>query len=303
MYDYSGKNCVVLGGSLGMGAATVEELVKYGAKVYVLDIEKTNRSDVTYIPVDVRDVDSMNAAFAKLPMIDKFFGYAAVSGLNKTLEEVMVTNFLSYKHILDHLLLDKMNEGGAVAIVTSSMGQCWQHWVEEYEWLLTADREKSIEFFQLNNEAIANPYMYGKRVLNAYTYIKAFEYYRKKQVRVNTVWPGYTDTRLMYEFAWAHGTNNEERLNFINNFCVIPGRPSTAKEVADPAIFVNSDLASYFICDCVEVDGGLSNMNAVLRFVPDEYKNDFIRVMEKMLTAEVAARNLPCASKPLVYPQ
>lgn len=302
--NYENQVCVVLGGVLGMGLSTVNKLVDLGAKVYVLDIEPIDRSDVTYIQVDIRDTASIDAAFAQLPQIDKFFGYAAVSGLNKSLKTVMVTNFLSYKHIMDNILLEKMNEGGAVAITTSSMGANWAPWIEEYEWLLSASREDSIKFFDMNEGSIGNTYAYGKRALNAYCYIKSFEYYHAKKVRINTIWPGYTDTRLMYEFAWGRGNNNDERLDYIKQFCVVPGRPSTADEVADSALYVNSDMASYVVCDTIQVDGGLSNMNAILRFVPDEHKTPYIRNLERLLSSvQIAADNLPLASKPLIYPQ
>ncbi|MCG7344769.1 SDR family oxidoreductase [Sporosarcina sp. ACRSL] len=252
--NYKGKKCVVLGGSNGMGKATVDILVDLGAEVYVLDILPSDNERVTYIPVDCNDPDSIKTAFDQLVQFDCFFGFAGVSGVNQPTSLVLSINFLSYKYMLDELLYDKMNENGSIAIVTSNAGQYWEAHIDEFKYLTTASREDAFKFLEINDENLvdAGAYSLSKRVLNYYSFLSAGKY-AEKHIRINTVCPGFTATRLRGEFS-KYLNDDEEVIKSMGKGYIT--RDAQPEEIAKVCVFVNSDMATFVNAEEVMVDGG-----------------------------------------------
>ncbi len=72
----------------------------------------------------------------------------------------------------------------------------------------------------------------------------------KKNVRVNCISPGPTDTPMMPEFEDFAGAD------LINKFAEGAGRRSRPEEQAYPLIFLNSKAASYVSGENFVTDGG-----------------------------------------------
>jgi 3-oxoacyl-[acyl-carrier protein] reductase len=69
-------------------------------------------------------------------------------------------------------------------------------------------------------------------------------------IRVNTIAPGLTDTKLMRE-----STKNEAINKTIERISL--KRIGTPEEIAKVALFLASDMSSYITGQIIKVDGGL----------------------------------------------
>ena len=82
-------------------------------------------------------------------------------------------------------------------------------------------------------------YTLSKRAMNYYTSLKAVEL-GKRGIRVNALLPGSTDTGMKKEFEkMAGGQDNLVKENGG------AGRLATPQEMADPLLFLNSDMAAF----------------------------------------------------------
>ena len=102
LLGYKNKICVVTGAASGMGKACTEELTALGAKVYALDIVPVATEGIcASVKVNMGDRASIDEAFAHLPeQIDRFFGFAGVSGEKTSPKETISINYLGNKYII-----------------------------------------------------------------------------------------------------------------------------------------------------------------------------------------------------------
>ena len=67
MFDYSGKKVILTGGASGVGAAAVEMIANLGCNdLTVLDVKEPTGPATAYIPTDMSDPDSIDAAIAEI---------------------------------------------------------------------------------------------------------------------------------------------------------------------------------------------------------------------------------------------
>jgi NAD(P)-dependent dehydrogenase (short-subunit alcohol dehydrogenase family) len=273
MKDYFGfkdQVCVVTGAASGMGKATTEMLVDLGADVYALDVmEATTPGIKAFIKVSLGGKDSIDQAFKQLPdQIDKFFGIAGVSGVKTDFNTTFTINFIANKYITEEYLTSRMKPGGAIAFISSSGGLRWEKpdilaeltsVVESKGWDGTLEALNA-----LNQQTTPGPlgYMFSKRALNYYvaTIVSQFG---QSHVRVNAVLPAATQSGLTNEFAAMKGGMDKflESTGFA-------GRLAESKEMAEPIVFLNSNLASYISGVLLDVDFGL-NILPVAGLKPD----------------------------------
>jgi NAD(P)-dependent dehydrogenase (short-subunit alcohol dehydrogenase family) len=81
--------------------------------------------------------------------------------------------------------------------------------------------------------------------------------YAKTGIRANVVMPGMMNTPLIYRQIAGQYASPEEMVAARDAACPM-GRMGTAWEVANAALFLVSDEASYITGVCLPVDGGLS---------------------------------------------
>lgn len=82
-------------------------------------------------------------------------------------------------------------------------------------------------------------YTLSKRAMNYYTTLKAVEY-SSRGIRVNAVLPGSTDTGMKAEFEKMAG--GADKLLKENGAV---GRLATPREMANPIVYLGSDMASF----------------------------------------------------------
>jgi len=251
LLGYKDTVCVVTGVSSGMGKACAEELIELGAKVYGLDVVPVQIVGVNhFIKVNMGNKDSIDEAFSKLPeKIDRFFGFAGVSGEKTSPQETICINFLGNKYIMDHYLRSRIQENGAVMMCTSIGASRWYSSTNkpELEALVHAKNwDESLDVLDVicKDLPAGNAYTYSKRALGYYTTIFACEM-TEKRVRVNCLKPGNTKSGLTDEFIKRylelHPGETVEDYHKANGMIDI----AVPHQMAEPAIFLNSDMASY----------------------------------------------------------
>jgi NAD(P)-dependent dehydrogenase (short-subunit alcohol dehydrogenase family) len=234
------KVCVITGAAGGIGSTSVERFQDEGATVVGVDLTDDAPGDLS-LAVDVTDEDQVRELFARVRAefgtIDVLFNNAGISPTDDasvldTTEEAwqrvqdvnLKSIFLCCKHGIPHLL----ETGGGSVINTASfvavMGAATSQisYTASKGGVLALSRELGVEF-------------------------------ARRGVRVNALCPGPVDTPLLREL---YANDPEEAARRMVH--VPMGRFAEAVELANAALFLASDEASYITASTFLVDGGLS---------------------------------------------
>jgi NAD(P)-dependent dehydrogenase (short-subunit alcohol dehydrogenase family) len=234
------KVCVITGAAGGIGSASVKRFQEEGATVVGVDLTDDSPGDLS-LACDVADEDAVRDLFARVReeygTIDVLFNNVGISPnddasvLDTTLEawqRVQDVNlksiFLCCKHGIPHLL----ETGGGSVINTASfvavMGAATSQisYTASKGGVLALSRELGVEF-------------------------------ARRGVRVNALCPGPVDTPLLRDL---YANDPEEAARRMVH--VPMGRFAEAVELANAALFLASDEASYITGSTFLVDGGLS---------------------------------------------
>lgn len=251
LLGYRNKICAVTGAASGMGKACAEKLAALGAVVYALDIIPVHAEGIyKYVEMNMGDPHSIDEAFAQLPEeIDRFFSFAGVSGEKTSPRMTILINYLGNRYMMDKYLGTRIRENGAVLICTSVGANRWysetnkpelEALVHARDW---AEAEKVLDVI-CEDLPPGDAYTYSKRALAYYTALFACRMVERK-VRVNCLKPGNTESGLTREFIERYlrlyPDRTEADYHKTNGLRPI-ARPD---EMAEPAIFLNSDMASY----------------------------------------------------------
>ncbi len=225
------KTALITGGSSGIGKAIAQMFRKEGANVIVFDIQKPGYNAEFY-KVDIRNEEQIKKAFTQIKKLDilvnnagvYFLGY--VEDTNKEqLDKIVDTNlkgtFLMCKHALK---LIKKSKGNIINI-SSALG--------------------------VVPELQSPAYCSTKSAVIMLTKCMAQEY-ASDGVRVNAILPGPIDTPLL-----RNSFSSQKEVNELAQLIPMKriGKP---EEVANVAVFLASDEASYVTGGLYSVDGGES---------------------------------------------
>lgn len=251
---YEGKVCVVTGASSGMGRATTKILVDLGAKVYAIARRDSGVDGVAKnIHADLSKREDIDAAFAQLPKhIDCFFGVAGLSGGQSDFMTTFNVNYTANRYMAETYLKERMSEGGAIMFVTSAAGVAWRENIGECNKILAAETWDEIQqkMSELTIPGTPSPvaYMLSKRVANAYACHLAVEL-GERGIRVNALMPGSTATGMLDDFVMIAGGMD----NLVRD-AGKAGRLATSEEVAEPIVFLNSNMARFVSGEELMVD-------------------------------------------------
>ncbi|MEZ5165951.1 MAG: SDR family NAD(P)-dependent oxidoreductase [Acidimicrobiales bacterium] len=104
LFDYAGKRVVLTGGTTGVGAAAVELLAAAGCTdLTVLDIKEPTGAATRFLPTDMSDPASIDAAIAAIgDGVDVLFNNAGVAGVHPA-DFVIRVNYLGVRRLTEGL--------------------------------------------------------------------------------------------------------------------------------------------------------------------------------------------------------
>lgn len=294
-FGYKNKICVVTGAASGIGKKTAELLIELDAEVYALDITKIELEGAKkFIEVDLSSKESIDLAMKQLPEhIDSFFGVAGLSGAKTNYYKTFTVNYIANKYITEEYLKNRMSAGGTIAYVTSTGGLYWDKYAHEFEKFTNAKTwDEMIE--ALHKQAKETTlgmmaYPLSKRALNYYMAKLAIELGPEK-IRVNALLPGSTDTGMKKEFEVEAGG--------IDALVAETGtakRLATPEEMAEPLIFLNSDMATFITGLPLIVDAGA---NAMIKLKQKKDRMN-MKVGSKIFNLEFIQKQLAKQLEPL----
>ena len=248
-----GQVCVVTGSASGVGKAITEALVDVGATVIAMDRNPVDVPGIhEFIQIDLGSKESIDDIFQnKLPQtFDQFFGIAGVSGETTPNDLTLKINFISNLYITNEYLPSRIPDGGAILFGTSVGANRWYHPTNkpELEKLVRSeswdDAVAVLDEIGINDVPCGNAYTFSKRCLGFLSAIAACKFADRK-IRVNSIRIGNAKTGLMPEFRarWMrlHPGKTEEDYDLEYGLAGM----AECYQMAEPAIFLNSNMASY----------------------------------------------------------
>lgn len=236
------RKLIVTGGASGIGLATVQALLREGAKVAVLDTAAADMASLAEpgrcwtLPCDVRDeaqvTDAIAAASSAMGGIDGVvnsagiadgtpFEQTAFNDFKALVETNLYGTFLVCKAALPHL---KAAGGGSIVNLASAQA------------LLPTGSSAA--------------YAASKGGVLTFSKNIAFEL-AAQQIRVNVVCPGTTQTPMVDELL----KSTPEAIN--RTVAGVPmGRLAQPGEVSDLIVFLISDAARFITGTAIPCDGG-----------------------------------------------
>lgn len=225
------KTALITGGSKGIGKAIAQRFIKEGANVIIFDIEKPDYKAKFY-QVDISDKKQIEKAFLQIKHLDILVNNAGIyfqASVEKTtkeqLDKITDTNFKGTFLMCKHALpLIKKSKGNIINI-SSGLG--------------------------IVPEPESPAYCSTKAAIVMLTKCMAQKYARQG-IRVNAILPGPIDTPLLRNaFSSQKELDEYAKMNPMKRI----GKP---EEVANVAVFLASDEASYVTGGLYSVDGGES---------------------------------------------
>lgn len=259
LFGYTGKNVVIDGAASGMGLAATKVLLELGADVYALDIKELQVNVKKFIKVDLGKKESIDAALQQLPaQVHAYFGCAALPGPPFADVDVVTVNFLGHRHLVEGLL-PRMGEGSAIAMIASLAGMGWmQDWANIKPLLATKGFEEGRAWLEAHPEVMqtmGGAYGYSKECLIGYTKVRARELAGRK-IRINILSPASTATPMLAAFI-ANATQE------VIDAYTVDKRYATPEEMAEPLVFLNSNMARFISGVDLQVDNSIASMMTI----------------------------------------
>lgn len=243
---------LMTGGATGIGAATAARMAAQGAEITILDVAEPSHGHGRFVPCDLSDPAAIDAALAALPgPWDALVNVAGIPG-PRPAEPVVAVNFLGMRHLTQGTL-PHIRRGGSVTIVASTAGRDWQRRAAVVGQLLdTPDFASGLAWCRDNAASWEkDPYTFSKQCAVAWTY-RAAGLGLKHGVRINSVSPGGTQTRLTENFTAQIGA---EQVAWMNRQI---GRPAEPDDIAKIVEFVALGDCGWLNGVDIAVDGGLT---------------------------------------------
>jgi 2-hydroxycyclohexanecarboxyl-CoA dehydrogenase len=230
MRGLRGKTAIVTGGAAGIGAAIVERFEAEGTRVVIFDIHSKHKVDIT-------DYDAVKKAVEAAGAVDILVNNAGWDMFRPFLQtdpafwqKIISLNLVGAMNVL-HCVLPGMvaRGGGKVVTIASDAGRVGS-----------------------SGEA---PYSACKGGLIALSKTLAREL-AMKNIRLNVVCPGLTETGMLESFM--QGAGNPDKLREAYRRAVPAGRLGKPEDIAGTVLFLSSDDADFITGQTLSVSGGLT---------------------------------------------
>jgi NAD(P)-dependent dehydrogenase (short-subunit alcohol dehydrogenase family) len=250
---YQNKNVVITGAASGMGQAAAQLLVDLGAQVYALDIAEVSVPVVKAIKTDMKDQSSLDAAMAELPdSIYALFNCAGVPSPPFAMQDTVLINFTGLRYLTE-CLVERLEEGGAVASIASTAGMGWKPNLDRVQEFLALDNSvaTATEWLESNADAVPDGYGFSKQCIIVYTMSQARQL-AQRNIRINCIAPSPTDSGFM-KILKGEGQIPDDAVEL---FLPSNGRYASGAEMGEPLVLLNSKLASFVSGNNLPIDFG-----------------------------------------------
>ncbi|QQS10997.1 MAG: glucose 1-dehydrogenase [Rhodospirillales bacterium] len=252
--DFKDKVALVTGGGNGIGRASSLGFASRGAKVVVVDRDRTggeatagivrqNGGEALFVEADVTDAAAtrayVKAAIDAYGRIDCFHNNAGIEGKvapvaecdEAMFDQIIAINvrgvFLGMKYVLQHMLA--RGGGGAIVNTASIAGLIGSPGMPAY----VASKHAVIGLTKTASGEVA-----------------------RQGIRVNAVCPGPIDTRMIHSLEAQLDPGQPDKVSARYQSSIPLGRYGTSEEVANVVLFLCSDLAANITGAQYVVDGG-----------------------------------------------
>jgi 2-hydroxycyclohexanecarboxyl-CoA dehydrogenase len=230
MRGLKGRTAIVTGGAAGIGAAIVKRLEEEGAKVVVFDLNGNP-------PVDITDYAAVKKAVEEAGPVDILVNNAGWDMFRPFLktdpafwQKIISINLVGAMNLLHCVLPGMVERGrGKVVSIASDAGRVGS-----------------------SGEA---PYSACKGGVIALTKTLAREM-ASKNIQLNVVCPGLTETGMLEEFM--KGAGNPEKLREAYRRAIPLGRLGRPEDLPGAVAFFASDDADFITGQVLSVSGGLT---------------------------------------------
>lgn len=246
----SGKTVLVTGAGSGIGRATALLAAREGARVVVSDIAaeggeetvgliRTSGGEALFAQADVSEAAEVEALMERTveayDRLDCAVNNAGIEGAlaptaeypDEIWEKVLRTNLTGVYLCMKHEIPRMLENGGSIVNVASILG--------------------------LVGFANAPAYTAAKHGVVGLTKVAALEY-SARGVRVNALCPAFIETPMVLERGVEAGTHPEVRRQLEELHPI--GRMGRPEEVAEAAVWLCSDAASFVTGHAMTADGG-----------------------------------------------
>lgn len=245
--DLKGKNCIVTGGSRGIGKAIALTLAKLGANVAVTYSRSADAANEV-----VKEIEKSGSKGLAL-QADAASFEKADEVISKIVEEwgsldVLVNNAGITK---DNLIL-RMNEEQWDAVIDTNLKSVFNYSKAAAKPMMRARGGSVINIGSvvgISGNAGQSNYSASKAGLIGFTKSYAKEL-ASRNIRANVVAPGYIMTEMTENL-------DEKVLESIKQETPL-GRAGNPEEVSNVVAFLASDLSSYITGEVLRVDGGMA---------------------------------------------
>lgn len=245
--DLKGKNCLITGGSRGIGRSIAEYFSTLGANVAITYARSKDAAD------EVVEVLKENGVEAMSLQADAVDFEKAEEVINTVVSEwgsldVVVNNAGITK---DNLIL-RMNEEQWDAVINTNLKSVFNYSKAATKPMMRARGGSIINIGSvvgISGNAGQSNYAASKAGIIGFTKSFAKEL-ASRNIRANVVAPGYIMTEMT-------GTLDEKVLESIKEETPL-GRAGNPEEVASSVAFLASDLSSYITGETIRVDGGMA---------------------------------------------
>lgn len=246
------KACIVTGAASGIGKATAERLAEEGGKVICVDLNKdaleatvkeirAKGGTAEAVAADVSDDKQVKAFIDKCAQlyssVDVLVNNAGVNipGVfhevsNDVIDKTLNVNVKGPMYGCRAAIPYMLKQGGGSIVNVSSVNG-------------------------IVSEPFLAVYSASKGAVVMLTKGVALDY-AKQNIRCNAICPGWVDTPINYAHAEMLG-GLQKVYDSIGTFQPI-GRPGTPREIANLALFLASDEASFITGAIISADGGMT---------------------------------------------
>jgi 3-oxoacyl-[acyl-carrier protein] reductase len=244
------KTAIITGCSRGIGRQTLIAFAQHGATVWACSRTETPEFRQFVAALSHTHGVSITPLFFDLTAADQLKQAVKTIAAAKSPIDILVNNAgITHNALFQMTSSDKMRELFEVNFFSQAA-------LTQYIVRLML-RQKSGSVINISSTAAldANPgrsaYGASKAALSCLTRAMAHEL-AEHNIRVNAIAPGVTDTDMLYDSMLPSTIDAAVRQTRLKRL----GQPS---DIANAAVFLASDLASYMTGEILRVDGGLQN--------------------------------------------